>query len=280
MIKSFLSFLGLFKFEVIFILMPVYFAALLISPNFGQDRLGLVFLIVHLLLYPADHLLRSYSENTSSGGKYPLFKSLFVLAAIIAFQLFALIESAKINFWLIGFSTLYIICSWLNARISRSAPPLFSVSFESFYRGAVIVLLVYIGLNDYEPMNLLNFRVFGMMAFVSLFFVALNFSYRSVSQTKSGVSKILTKEIFSMVTITGFLVYLMIFFGTGLMTAFIISILPALLLYVFLLRPVLKENSTITSTRLSIFYFVASTGLNGFFIYSFLKHTNVLQVFS
>lgn len=280
MIKSFLGFLGLFKFEVIFILMPVYFAALLISPNFGQDRLGLVFLIVHLLLYPADHLLRSYSENTSSGAKYPLFKSLFVFAAIIAFQLFALIESAKINFWLIGFSALYIICSWLNPRISRSASGWFSFSFESFYRGALIFLLVYIGLNDYEPMNLLNFRVSGMMAFVSLFFAALNFSYLSVSETKSGASKILSKEIFSLVTITGFLVYLMIFFGTGLMTAFIISILPALLFYAFLLRPFFKENKIPTSIRLNIFYFVTATVLNGFFIYSFLKHTNVLQVFS
>ena len=129
-------------------------------------------------------------------------------------------------------------------------------------------------------MNLLNFRVFGMMAFVSLFFAALNFSYLSVSETKSGVSKILSKEIFSLVTITGFLVYLMIFFGTGLMTAFIISILPALLFYAFLLRPFLKENKIPTSIRLNIFYFVTATVLNGFFIYSFLKHTNVLQVFS
>ena len=281
MIKSIGKFLSLFRLELIFVLMPVYFAALLISPNFGQDRLGLVFVLVHLMLYPADHLLRSYFGNKNAEFKNSVFGRIFVFGTIIILQSFALFNAIKINLWLVLFTVLYLCASWISARRRQSSNERTADLFQAFYRGALVVLLVYIGLNDYEPANLLNLRVPGMAIFSMLFFLVLLNGLNIFSAPhESGRAKLPLREGVSLMIFTAFLFYLIWFFEITLVWVLLVTILPGLLFYVFLIRSAYKNDQMISSVRLNIFYGLLSVGLNAFFIYAFLEHTNVLQVFS
>ena len=261
--------------------MPVYFAALLISPNFGQDRLGLVFVLVHLMLYPADHLLRSYFGNKNAEFKNSVVGRIFVFGIIIILQSFALFNAIKINLWLVLFTVLYLCASWISAKRRQSANERTTDLFQAFYRGALVVLLVYIGLNDYEPANLLNLRVPGMAIFSMLFFLVLlnGLNFFSVPN-EAGPSKLPLREGNSSVIFIMFLFYLTWFFGINLVWVLLVAILPGFLFYVFLIRSVYKHGQMISNLRLNMFYGLLSIGLNAFFIYAFLEHTNVLQVFS
>lgn len=143
-----------------FFLMPVFFFALAISPNFTANSLLWTFLIIHLFLYPASNGYNSYfdkDEQSIGGLKRPpaVTPGLYWLA--LAFDGVAL----ALAVWKIGwlFAVLLLIYGLVSKAYSHPLVrlkkyPIGGWLTIGFFQGFFTFLMCYAGLNNFgwEPL--------------------------------------------------------------------------------------------------------------------------------
>lgn len=278
-------------------LLPVFLAALCISPNFDDKRLGLVFLVLHFLIYPASNAFNSYfdrDEKSIGGLKNPPPVNKWLYYAALVLDLFAIWLALKVSLWFAGCIVIYSAASRMyshpSVRIKKY--PVIGLLFTSFFQGYFTVCAAYLGLNGYEPWNLMNSKVQLMGLLCSLLLMAvypLTQVYQHAEDERRGdltISRALgirNTFIFSIAVFTvaagGFLIYLEKFLFVPQTGLFLISIAPAAVYLLYWFRQVFINPSEVKYSKLMWFNFFAATGMNFYFFKSFLVNTNVLQVF-
>ncbi|MEQ8925142.1 MAG: UbiA family prenyltransferase [Fulvivirga sp.] len=143
-----------------FLLMPVFLFALAVSSNVSIQNALIVFICLHIFLYPASNGYNSYfdkDEGSIGGLKNPpkVNTSLYYLALI--FDLIALLL-ASFNVTFLIMILLYGLVSkaYSHPKIRLKKYPLGSWFIAGFFQGAFTFIMAYVGINNANAGSILN----------------------------------------------------------------------------------------------------------------------------
>jgi 1,4-dihydroxy-2-naphthoate octaprenyltransferase len=226
--------------------MPVYWFALsqVVKPNYG--RAFLIFVIIHLLIYPSSNGFNSYMDRDTSsigGVKNPLPATRQLLWVSLIMDLSAILLGFLISFEFVGATALYIIASrCYSARSIRLKKyPVFGYITVIICQGAVIFFMVYHGCH---PKLTLQVPVLGMISATLLIggFYPLTQIYQHEPDAKDGV-----KTLSAVLGIRG------TFLFCAIMNIFAMSVLA----FFFLTSLEIKEFLTLSTCMVPILvYFI------------------------
>jgi 1,4-dihydroxy-2-naphthoate octaprenyltransferase len=281
-----------------YFLMPVYFFAVAISPNPNESRLLWVFVILHLLLYPASNGFNSYfdKDEKSIGGLKnppPVNKILYYLA--LSLDALALILGyLKIN---VLFTVMLLIYGMVSKAYSHPSIRLKKYPYlgwftTGFFQGLFTVMMCYIGLNNFGIENLLLPQVLVPAVLTSVMLWA-NYPMTQIYQhdedakrgditlsLKLGIKgTFLFTAIFFTAASIGFIIYFIEFHSIKYAWHFMLFLTPVLLFFGFWFLKVLRNETYANYGNTMTLNFISSTCLCAFFIYFFLNSTQILQAF-
>src|SRR5687767_10866726 len=138
-----------------FFLSPLYFFALSQVDHIDWFNAVFIFIILHLLIYPASNGYNSYMDRDSKsigGIKNPPMPSRELFIVTIVLDIVALAVASLISIWLAAFLILYIgaskAYSYRGIRLKKY--PFFGYLIVIIFQGALTFALVYIW-SDREP---------------------------------------------------------------------------------------------------------------------------------
>ena len=188
------STIQLLRFHFSFFLMPVYWFALsqVVRPNAG--RALLIFILLHILIYPSSNGFNSYmdrDEGSIGGLKSPLRPTLQLLYASLIMDGLALLLGFFISIYFTLAAGLYILAS--RAYSARSVRlkkyPIAGYLTVIICQGALVFFMVYHGT---DPSLSLNAPTLGMISASLLIggFYPLTQIYQHAADAKDGVRTI------------------------------------------------------------------------------------------
>ncbi|WP_235906077.1 UbiA family prenyltransferase [Ginsengibacter hankyongi] len=255
--KTLQSTLQLLRFHFSFFLMPVYFFALSQVNHINWYSAALVFVILHLLVYPASNGYNSYMDRDTSpvgGIKNPLqpTKQLFIVTVCMD------ITAVVLSFFVSGLFAigilLYILASraYSYRKIRLKKYPVTGYLTVIIFQGAVTFFLVYHGADSNHATNV---PVISMVASSLLIggFYPLTQIYQHEEDVNDGVKTISYKLGYKGTFIFTGIIYAFAFCALGLQfflnlewtRFFILQIfmIPVLVYFFIWFRKVLKNNS-------------------------------------
>lgn len=278
-------------------LLPVFLFSLCVSPNFNGPRIGWVFLIVHLLLYPASNGYNSYfdkDEKSIGGLKHPppVNQGLYFLA--IAFDLLAIVLGfIYINTTFAVMLTIYGLVSKAYShpavRIKKYAVTSWLIA--GLFQGLFTFVMCYVGLNDFPLETVLQPRVLMAGGLTTLMLWAnypLTQVYQHEEDSKRGDRTLsislgiegtflFTAGVFTL-AVPAFFLYLLKYFQPTHAYLFPLTMAPVLIYFIYWYVLVRRDNTRANYERTMLLNLIASTCLNGYFVYLFLDSSQVLQV--
>ena len=280
-----------------FFLLPIFLFSLCISVNFNGPQILWVFLIVHLLLYPASNGYNSYfdKDEKSIGGLKnppPTNKGLYYLS--LSFDLLAiLLGYMKINFTFAIMLLIYGLVSkaYSHPSIRLKKHALTSLVITGLFQGMFTVIMCYVGVNKYGIENALNARVLfaGLLASFMLWAnYPMTQIYQHDEDSKRGDITVSIKlgvirtfyfaaGMFTIAMI-GFALFFKAYFGVGYIGIFMVATAPVLLYFAAWFLKVRKDASKADYQHTMWLNYISGTCLNIFFAYLFLSHSHVLQL--
>ncbi len=278
-----------------YFLMPVYFFALAISPNFTESRLTWSFLIIHLLLYPASNGFNSYfdkDEKSIGGLEYPppVNKGLYYTSLL--FDLAALILALKVSALFSAMLLVYGLVSkaYSHPSVRLKKYPIAGWLVIGLFQGFFAFLMCYVGINGYELSNLAKASVLLPAGLTSVMLWAsypLTQVYQHEQDAKSGDHTISMKlgirgtfyfcaTVFALAAIA-FFSYFAAYHNIKYSWAFIAILSPVVLYFLIWLLRVFKDEAKANYRGTMWMNHVSATCLNIFFIYFFLDSSQVIQ---
>lgn len=280
-----------------FFLMPVYFFALGISPNFGGSRLLWSWLIIHFFLYPASNGYNSYfdKDEKSIGGLKnppPVNKGLYCLSLLF--------DLAAILLGFLKISALFAVLLLFYGLVSKAySHP--SVRLKKFpiagwltvgiFQGFFTFLMCYVGINDFGIENLLNARVLipaTLSTIILLGTYPMTQVYQHEEDAKRGdrtISLLLgVRGTFTFVLIiftlaaAGYVWYFYSFYELRFGIAFLMFLTPVVIYFLVWFLLVLKNPAKANFAYTMWLNFLSALCLNGFFIWFFLEVSHIMQL--
>ncbi|WP_194973583.1 UbiA family prenyltransferase [Aquiflexum lacus] len=279
-------------------LMPVFFFALALSPNLSGDRLMIVFISLHLFLYPSSNGYNSYfdkDEKSIGGLRNPpkVTKGLYYLSLI--FFAISLILGFMVN-W--QFSSMLLVYSLVSMAYSHPAIRLKKYAYLSwivagFFQGCFTFGLAYAGLSDFgwEVFTKSHVLIPGLLTSLMLWgSYPLTQVYQHEEDAKRGditlslklgkKGTFLFSSIWFLVTGICFSWFFLDrnqesgFFG------FLLAMLPVVLYFLIWFSFVRKDEDKYTTYTWTMWMNrISGIALNIFFVWYFLENTQVMQVF-
>jgi 1,4-dihydroxy-2-naphthoate polyprenyltransferase len=188
------STIQLLRIHFSFFLMPVYWFALsqVVRPNIGRSIL--IFIIIHILIYPSSNGYNSYMDRDAGsigGVKKPLPPTRQLLCASLIMDIMALSLGLFISNTFVGATAIYILASraYSARSIRLKKYPVTGYLTVIFCQGAVIFFMVYHGCH---PMRTLQIPLLGMISATLLIggFYPLTQIYQHEADAKDGVKTI------------------------------------------------------------------------------------------
>ncbi len=212
------STLQLLRFPFSFFLMPVYWFALSQVETINPLRAVLVFIILHLLVYPASNGYNSFMDRDTTpigGVKNPMLPEKQLLHATYGLNVLAVGLSFFISFLFVTGIVLYILASlaYSSRRIRLKKYPIIGFLTVVVFQGALTFFLVYHGSSTGYATEV---PLLGILAagFLIGGFYPLTQVYQHEADKKDGVT-----------TISYLLGYTGTFIFTGIIYAFAFSTL-------------------------------------------------------
>jgi len=280
-----------------FFLMPVYFFALAISPNFTESRLLWSFIIIHLFLYPASNGYNSYfdKDEKSIGGLKnppPVSKGLYYLSLIF--------DAIAIVLGFIKISGLFTLMLLIYGLVSKAySHPLVRLKKFPFvgwltvgvFQGFFTFLMCYVGINGFGLENLVNERVLVPALLSTLFLLGsypMTQVYQHYEDAKRGdrtISLILgirgtfyfVLMIFTLAAAC-YVWYFNAFFELYFSVVFLMSLLPVVMFFSIWFARVLKYPAKANFSNTMWLNYLSGLCLNGFFIWFFVKNSHIDQI--
>ncbi len=280
------STLQLLRFHFSFFLMPVYFFALSQVNHINWFNAVLVFIVLHLLVYPASNGYNSYMDRDTSpigGLKNPLqpTKQLFIVT--VCMDIVAIVLSFYISLIFATGIFLYILASraYSYRKIRLKKYPITGYLTVVIFQGAVTFFLVYHGADSNHTIHI---PVISMIASSLLIggFYPLTQVYQHEEDIKDGVNTISYKLGYTGTFIFTGIIYAFAFCALGLQfflnlewMRFIILqtfMLPVLVYFFIWFRKVLKNNKEANFRNTMRMNLIASVCTNLGFITLLIIH--------
>jgi 4-hydroxybenzoate polyprenyltransferase len=280
-----------------FFLLPIFLFSLCISPNFNGPQILWVFLIVHLLLYPASNGYNSYfdKDEKSIGGLKnppPAKKGLYYLSIILD------IAAIVLGYWKINltFSVMLLIYGLVSKAYSHPAIRLKKHAFTSLiitglFQGFFTVIMCYVGINKYGIENALQLKVIIPAILASLMLWAnypMTQIYQHDEDSKRGDITASIRfgingtfyfaTIMFSFAVIGFVLYFNQTFGLRFVWAFMLSTAPILIYFLYWFAKVIKDPSKADYDHTMWLNYISGTCLNIFFVYLFIETSHVMQL--
>lgn len=278
--------------------MPVYLFALALTPNLNEGRLLLVFLALHLFLYPSSNGYNSFfdrDEESIGGLKHPpkVTPDLYWLSQ--GFFLIALVLGVLINWSFASMLLVYGLVSmaYSHPSIRIKKYPWASWVIAGLFQGYFTFAMAYAGLSDLGWDVLFKAHVFipGLLTSLMLWGnYPLTQVYQHREDSRRGDHTLSIK-----LGIKGTFLFSSLFFAlTGaafcwffldrnqgqIVWIYLSAMAPVILFFLiwfgFVNQNPMKYASFSWAMGMNSFSAVA---LNAFFIYYFLENTQILQVF-
>ena len=278
-----------------FFLMPVYFFALALSPNFNEPRIIWSFVIIHFLLYPASNAYNSYfdKDKKSIGGLKnppPVSKGLYFTA--LFFDFLAILLGLKISLLFSVMLLLYGLASkaYSHPAVRLKRYPVTGWMVTGFFQGAFTLLMCYEGINALGLGSLLKPQLLWAALLTSLMILGnypMTQIYQHEEDTKRGDRTlsvllgilgtfIFTALLFLLAT-AGFFKFFSFYFSIAYALTFVVALTPVLSYFLWWLVKVKNDVSMADYSKTMRLNFISALCLNAFFIYLFLDHSQVIQ---
>lgn len=279
-----------------FFLLPIYFFALSISPNINSDRILIVFICLHFLLYPATNGFNSYydkDEESIGGLKNPPAVSKDLLYISLLLDLAAILLALKISVLFASFIFIYGLISkaYSHPAIRLKKYPWISWLVAGFFQGAFTFWACYIGLNDFTLYVLKNFNIL-MPGLLTTLLLWANYPITQIYQHREDkrrgdmtLSRILGIKGTFIFTAVVFFVGSVLFFWyfsyyhqekyAWLFIGAMAFPLAFFAYWIYLYRK--KDEKAVNYKNTMWLNWIAAITLNVFYIYFFLDSTNIIQ---
>lgn len=277
-------------------LMPVFLFALAINPNLDGARILLVFLSLHLFLYPSSNGYNSFfdrDEESIGGLKHPpkVTPDLYWLSQ--GFLLIALILGALISWSFASMLLVYALVSmaYSHPKIRIKKYPWASWFIAGFFQGYFTFVMAYSGLGGlgWEVIFKSHVVIPGLLTSLMLWGnYPLTQVYQHREDSKRGDHTLSIKLgikgtfLFSalLFAITGaaFVWYFIDQNQTQIVWIYLSAMAPIILFFLIWFRFVLQNASKYASYSWAMgMNTFSALALNAFFIYYFFKITQILQ---
>ena len=279
-----------------FFLMPIFLFSLSVSPSLNGDRVLWVFVILHLLLYPASNGYNSYfdKDEKSIGGLKnppPVKKGLYALALTLDFLAIAL-SYIKIN---TTFALMVFLYGLVSKAYSHPAIRLKKYAWSSWiitglFQGLFTFAMCYVGVNDFPVRAVLRPEVWvpGLLTSCMLW---ANYPLTQVYQHEEDIKRgdftlsaklgIVGTFYFAACMFTfavgGFLFYFKFVFDDLYAWAFLLALLPMLAYFFYWFFLILRNRGNADYSHTMRLNFIAGTFLNTYFLYLFLDTSGLLE---
>lgn len=278
-----------------YFLLPVYLFALAVSVNIDPARMFIVFVALHIFLYPASNGFNSYfdKDTGSIGGlKNPpkVAKGLYYMALIFDLLAIALGLLISIDFAIMLFIYGLVSKAYSHPSIRLKKYPITSWLIAGFFQGCFTFFMAYCGLNDLSFFTILtdNVLVPGLLTSAILWgSYPMTQIYQHEEDSQRGDITLSYKlglrgtfhftAIFFSVAAVLFYLYFSTYHQSIYGLHFLISLTPVLLFFGYWYLKVLKDTSNANYTNTMWLNAISATCLNAFFIYFFLDSTQVIQ---
>ncbi|GMQ25692.1 hypothetical protein Aoki45_23740 [Algoriphagus sp. oki45] len=278
-------------------LMPVFFFALALTPNLNEGRLALVFLALHLFLYPSSNGYNSFfdrDEESIGGLKNPpkVTQDLFWLAQ--SFFVIALILGAMISWSFASMLAVYGLVSmaYSHPSIRIKKYPWASWLIAGFFQGYFTFAMAYAGLSDLgwdvifkahvvTPGLLTSLMLWGNYPLTQVY------QHREDSRRgdltlslKLGIKgTFLFSSLFFALTGLAFVWYFLDKNQESILWVYLGAMAPVMLFFLIWFGFIRKDEKYASYSWAMGMNSISAICLNAFFIYYFLENTQILQVF-
>jgi 1,4-dihydroxy-2-naphthoate octaprenyltransferase len=282
-----------------FFLLPVFLFALALTPNHNGERMLLVFLSLHLFLYPSSNGYNSYydkDEESIGGLKRPPKVSKDLLGWSLVFFGIALALGAWINWEFASMLGLYGLVSmaYSHPSIRLKKYPWISWAIAGLFQGYFTFAMAYAGLSNLGWEVLLKPHVL-VPGFLTSLMLWGNYPLTQVYQhgedarrgdrTLSLLLGIKGTFIFSALLFAGTTAaFIWYFLGKGqshIVGYYLAAMAPIGLFFLLWMGFIFRESEKYATYSWAMgMNFLSAIALNAFFIYYFLENTQILQVFN
>jgi 4-hydroxybenzoate polyprenyltransferase len=281
-----------------FYLMPVFFFALAFSPNLNGERILIVFMALHLFLYPSSNGYNSYfdkDEKSIGGLRNPpkVSKGLYYLSLI--FFLSSLALGVFIN-W--QFASMLLVYSLISMAYSHPSIRLKKYAYLSwivagFFQGCFTFCMAYAGLSDFgwEVFSRSHVLIPGILTSLMLWgSYPLTQIYQHEEDAKRGDFTLSLKlgilgtftfaALWFLFAGIAFACFFMERGQTDSFFAFLSAMLPIVIYFLVWFYFVKKDREKYVNYTWAMWMNrISGTALNVFFIWYFLENTQIMQVF-
>ncbi|MDO8968003.1 UbiA family prenyltransferase [Algoriphagus sp.] len=279
-------------------LMPVFLFALALTPNLNGDRLLLVFLVLHLFLYPSSNGYNSFfdrDEESIGGLKHPpkVTPDLYWLSQ--GFFLIALILGAMISLGFAGMLLVYGLVSmaYSHPRIRIKKYPWASWIIAGFFQGYFTFAMAYAGLSDlgWDVIVKPHVIIPGLLTSLMLWGnYPLTQVYQHREDSKRGDRTLSLKlgikgtflfsALFFALTGAAFIWYFLDRGQDQIIWVYLGAMAPIILFFLIWFGFVNQNPEKYASYSWAMgMNSLSALALNAFFIYYFLENTQIQQVF-
>lgn len=281
-----------------FLLMPIFFFALALTPNLNESRLLWVFLSLHLFLYPSSNGYNSYfdkDEKSIGGLKTPPKVTPDLYWISLVFFAISLVIAMTIN-W--SFTAMVFIYGLVSMAYSHPSIRLKKYGWLSwfitgFFQGYFTFAMAYAGLSNLGVETLFKSHVIipGLLTSLMLWgSYPLTQVYQHEEDGKRGDQTLSLKLgikgtfLFSslsfMLTGVAFVWYFISKNQVDIIWYYLAAMAPVVLYFfiwfTFILKSPVKYANYSWAMRMSA---ISALSLNAFFLYYFFQNTQILQVF-
>ena len=280
-----------------FFLLPVFLFALALTPNHNGERMLLVFLSLHLFLYPSSNGYNSYydkDEESIGGLKRPPTVTKDLLGWSLVFFGIALALGAWINWEFASMLGLYGLVSmaYSHPSIRLKKYPWISWTIAGLFQGYFTFAMAYAGLSNLGWEVLLKPHVL-IPGFLTSLMLWGNYPLTQVYQhgedarrgdrTLSLLLGIKGTFIFSALLFAGttaaFIWYFLDKGQSQIVGYYLAAMAPIGLFFLLWMGLIFRESEKYATYSWAMgMNFLSAIALNAFFIYYFLENTQILQV--
>ncbi len=282
-----------------FLLMPVFFFALAISPNFTENEILWVFLILHLLVYPASNAFNSYfDKDEKSIGllKNPPKVSLglyWVATAVDIAAIYLAYIKIGLTFSLLILGYILISRAYSHPWVRLKKYPWYGWISAGLFQGLYTFITAYIGINGYSLEMALRPQILAPAFLCSIILwgsFPITQVYQHDEDKKRGditISQLLgIKGTFRFATgmfliaDLGFIFYFNHYHVSSYALVFQMFLAPIILFFGVWYLWVRRHPKHASYGWTMWMNFISALCLNTFFIWFWLDRTNIGQVFA
>lgn len=282
-----------------YFLLPIFLFAISLSPNLSELNLFLLFIILHLFIYPASNAYNSYfdkDEGSIGGLKNPPKVDKNVLYIAHIFDTLGLLLAFYFfpgNWNLVLMILVYVLVSraYSHPMVRLKKHPILSWFIAGFFQGAWVVWLVYIGLNDFIFSSIFKPHVLipGLLASAILWgSYPMTQVYQHEEDAKRGDHTLSIRlgvlgtfhftAICFGIAAAAFVWYFANYHQLRYGLHFLLAISPVLLFFGWWYLKVRRNKDEADFKNTMRLNFISATCLGGFFLYFFLNSSGILNV--